>query len=595
MRKYDNQLEDFFGLAGSGGAPDETIRDSLAPRKLSFGSRLRLLPKVLSQRQRYTILILALFVVGGIIAAPITSYWHFTESVPAHGGRTTEGIVGEPRLINPLLAQLNDADRDLASVVFSGLYRYDGEGKLRPDLAKSMPEITSDGLSYSVTLKDNARWHDGVPVTADDIVFTVQTAQNKDYGATVPVRASWEGVTVERVSETVVVFHLRNRYAQFTGNLTLGMLPKHLWQDVKPINFTLSELNTKPVGSGPFRFASFTKNDLGHVSAYKLEAFDKFYDGKPFLDALEFKFYSSEDELIDAFNKNQIDSLGNISGSRLADLRFRGRITLHRLKMPRYYAVFFNQNQSKALSDKNVRLALNFATDRVAIINRTQGGNAFLINSPMLGGILDINANVKTYDFDPEQARAVLKAGGWVARDDGTLARGGVPLEVKITTSTWEEFTQVAQILKEQWEAVGVRVTLETLPTPQLQQVIRDRSYQSLLYGEILSPDPDPFSFWHSSQREGLGQNLALYDNKQADQLLEEARATLNPLERAQKYDEFQRVLIDDMPAAFLYSPHYLYGLSSSVLGFTTSLIALPSDRFTNVASWYTQTTRRFK
>ncbi len=153
----------------------------------------------------------------------------------------------------------------------------------------------------------------------------------------------------------------------------------------------------------------------------------------------------------------------------------------------------------------------------------------------------------------------------------------------------------VAEQVKEQWEKLGAKVTIETLPISQLQEVIRQRTYQILLFGEILTPDPDPFPLWHSSQREGLGGNLALYNNKTADKLLEEARQTLNPLERAQKYDEFQKVLIEDIPAVFLYSPHYLYGLDADVNGFDTELIAAPSDRFTNVVHWYLETKRQFK
>jgi len=598
MRKYDNQLEDFFGTKDPEGdaARSESIRDSLA-RKLSLRSRLRLLPKVLTKAERYTVLGLALAAVLAVAAIPLTSYLHFTESVPTRGGRVVEGILGEPRLINPLLAPANDADRDLAALIYSGLYRYDGQGQLVPDLAKSFPEITSDGLSYSVTLRDDARWHDGVPVTADDVVFTVQTAQNDDYGAPVPVRAAWKSVTVERASDRVVIFRLRNKYAQFPTNLTIGILPKHLWQDVKPINFPLSELNTKPIGSGPYIFSSLLKDDLGRLLSYKLTANDDFYGGRPNIDTFEFRFFGTEDELIEAFNKNQVDSVGFISGANVGRLKFGARIDLQSLRMPRYYALFFNQNQSKALSDKNVRLALNYATDRIGIINTTLDGKAFLINSPLMGGILDINPNVRAFDFDPDQAASVLKAGGWVASaSDNVLEKGkGNRLELRITTSTWPELAAVAQLVREQWEKLGAKVTVETLPISQLQQVIKDRSYQALLFGQIMSLDPDPFAVWHSSQRESPGLNLALYSNKTADRLLEEARGTLNPLERAQKYDEFQKVLLEDIPAVFLYSPHYLYGLDRSIHGFETGLISMPSDRFANVVHWYLDTERVFK
>ena len=596
MHKYDNQLEDFFGLNAGGGSPGrETIKDALT-RKLPLKSRLRLLPKVLGPAERYLVLGFALLAVVSLLAVPITTYYHYTTAVPTNGGTLVEGILGEPRLVNPLLSQTSDADRDLASLVFSGLYRYNGQGKLIPDMARSMPEITSDGLSYSVTLRDDARWHDGVPVTADDVVFTVQTAKNSDYGTPLAVRGNWQGVTVERAGERVVIFHLNSKYAQFPNILTLGILPKHLWADVKPSNFSLSELNIKPVGSGPLRFSSLVKNDLGQIISYKLEAWPQYYGGRIYIDGIEFEFYSTESELIDAFNNNDIDNIGYLSGENISELKFRSRINLEPLKMPRYYALFFNQTQSKALADKNVRLALNYATNRVQIINKAIDGNAFLINSPMMGGILDINPNVRTYDFDLAQAQAVLKAGGYTPNADGVLAKSkDATLELKITTSTWSELSAVAEQIKEQWETLGAKVTIETLPISQLQQVIKERDYQILLFGEIMNIDPDPFTMWHSSQRQEPGLNLALYKNDTADKLMEEARTTLNPLERRQKYDDFQKILVEDIPAVFLYSPHFLYGILRDVHGFDTHIISTPDGRFTDIRDWYIDTSRQFK
>lgn len=596
MRKFDNQLEDFFGLnAGGGGPSRETIKDALT-RKLPWKSRLRLLPKVLGRTERYLVLGFALLVIGSLLSIPLTTYYHYTNAVPASGGTLVEGILGEPRLVNPLLSQTSDADRDIASLVFSGLYRYNGQGKLVPEMARSMPEITSDGLSYSVTLRDDARWHDGVPVTADDVVFTVQTAQNSDYGAPLAVRGNWQGVTVERAGERVIIFHLKAKYAQFPNILTLGILPKHLWADVKPSNFSLSELNIKPVGSGPLRFTSLVKNNLGHIVSYKLSAWPQYYGGRVHIDGIEFRFYGAEEELIAAFNNNDIDNIGYLSGQNISALKFKSRINLEQLRMPRYYALFFNQTQSKALADKNIRLALNYATDRVHIINKAMDGNAFLINSPMMGGILDINPTVRTYDYDLAQAQSVLKAGGWTPNADGVPAKGkDALLELKITTSTWSELSAVAMQIKEQWEKLGVKITVETLPISQLQQVIKDRNYQILLFGEIMSIDPDPFAMWHSSQRQEPGLNLALYKNDTADKLMEEARATLNPLERRQKYDDFQKILIEDIPAVFLYSPHFLYGLTRDVRGFDTQIISTPDGRFTDIRDWYIDTSRQFK
>lgn len=595
MDTNNNQLDDFFGLKPEDDQKDqkESLRESLV-KKLSFGSRVRLLPKVLSKRERYWILGFALLALIALISIPVTSFYHFTVPIPSQGGTLSEGILGEPRLINPLLAQANDADRDLASLIYSGLMKYNEEGKLVPDLAKSAPEISSDGLSYTIYLKDNAFWHDGEKVTADDIIFTIQTAQNPDYAS--PQRVSWQGVDIEKINDYTIRFKLKNKYAQFMNNLTIGILPKHLWQYIKPINFSLSELNMKPIGSGPFKFSKLKKNRLGTIDSYELEANREYYDGRPHINLIILRFYTSESEMIAAYNRNEIQNVSFVSAQNLNDLKNKNRIELDQLELPRYFAVFFNQNQSKILSNKNVRLALNHATDRQTIIDKILSGKGVVIDSPMVSGILDVNSNVNSYTFDQTKANDILKTDGWGTPDaNGIVSKKDTRMTLKLTTSTWPELVEVANMIKDQWKQVGVEVTIEALPISQLQQVIKDREYQMLLFGEILNIDPDPFSLWHSSQKRDPGLNLALYDNKTADKILEEARQTINPIERRNKYDEFQKIVIDDAPAVFLYSPYYLYGQSKSIKGASTSLISMPSDRFANIERWYIDTSRSLK
>ncbi len=594
MGTNDHQLDDFFGLKPDDNEPSDkkTFRELLA-KKFSFASGFRLLPKVLSFRERYLILTFLVIGIGALMSVPFAIYYHYTSTRATDGGSFSEGIVGEPRFINPLLSQTNDADRDLVSLTYSGLLKYNEEGKLVPDLAKSY-EISSDGLTYTVYLRDDALWHDGQPFTADDVLYTIQTAQNSDYAS--PQRVAWQGVDVAKVNATTIMFKLKNPYAQFLNNLTLGILPAHIWQDVKPINFTLSEYNLKPIGTGYYRFSSFRKDKLGHIASYKLTVNKDHYGGRAHIDAIELKFYPSEDAMIQAYNTAEIQSLAFVSPENLRKLQFKSRLAIRRIKLPRYFAAFINQSQSKALADKNIRLALNYATDRKAILKRVLDDNGVIVNSPLIGGILDINPDVKSYEYDLDTAKKILAADGWANPNaNGILTKGKDTLAITITTSTWPELATVAGLLKDQWKNAGVDVTIQTLPISQLQQTIKERAYQMLLFGEILNIDPDPFSLWHSSQKRDPGLNLALYDNKTADGILEDARQTLNPLDRAKKYDDFQKLVIEDVPAIFLYSPSYLYAQNKDIRGFSTAIISMPSDRFANINHWYIDTKRSFK
>ena len=605
----EKQLDDFFGFnsGNKNKKHHEGIKETLT-KNPDKRSQIRLLAKILSKKERYFILLLLLTIVGALVSIPFTAYHHFTKPAPNFGGSFVEGIVGEPLHINPLLlSQTGDADRDLANLIYSGLLKYNGQGKLVPDLAKSY-EISSDGLNYTIYLKENAKWHDNTPVTADDVVFTIQTAQNGDYNSL--QRVNWLGIEVEKLNETTLIFKLKNKYAQFLNNLTIRILPKHLWENVKPSNFALSELNLKPVGSGPYKFSKLKKDKLGLIQSYELTANRNFYDGRPYINDIELKFYNSESVMIDAYNKNEIDNLGALSAKNLKKIKFKQRVVLEKIKMPRYFSLFFNQSQSKLLSDKNLRLALAHATNKKALIDTLLDGNGIEINSPLIGEILDINTDTDNYGYDQDASKKILHDAGWDSSDENgilikkpdnsKLKKGEKPkptqtLSFKITTSTLPELTEAANIIKEQWKQVGVNVEVESLPTIDLQQAIKDRSYQILLFGEILNIDPDPFVLWHSSQKRDPGLNLALYDNKNADKLLEDARQNLNPMERAKSYDDFQKLIVAHLPAIFLYSPFYIYGRSKDIQGFDSSIIAIPSDRFSNIERWYINTKRVFK
>jgi len=569
------------------------------------------LPKILSKKERWLVLTLTIVAIGSLIAIPISSYFHFTKPIPDFGGSWTEGMVGAPKQINPLLAQINDVDRDISKLVYAGLTKYNEEGRIVMDLAESY-DISKDGLTYTFRLRDELVWHDEEPLSADDIVFTILIVQNPNYNSLQAI--NWQGVEVSKIDQKTIEFKLKNKYAQFLNNTTLGIMPKHVWEGVKPINFGLSEFNVKPIGSGPYEFRKFKRDEFGNIKSYELNSFEGYYDGQPFIDKIKFKFYLSEQELLDAYNDGNIDGFV-ASPSQLALLKFRQKTLLNNLKLPRYFSIFFNQNQSSVLSDDGVRIALNYATDKREIIDDILDGNGTIVDSPMLSGILSINSPSVSYNFNTEKANQVLDDNDWlylteeeILDDEGRLFNEEIVpfrfkkpeeseqdhtlLRIELTTSDWPELVQVAEEIKKQWQVVGAQVDLLILPLPELQQAIRDRDYEALLFGEVLNLDPDPFSFWHSSQKKSPGLNLALYDNDTADTLLEETRQTIDRIERKNKYGEFQNVLLKDAPAVFLYSPDFIYVQSKKVKGNNTTTISIPSDRFGSVNEWYVDTRR---
>lgn len=548
------------------------------------------LAKLLSKKERYVILGLSLLIIGSTGAIPISYYFNITEAKPDFGGEFTEGLIGEPRFINPLLLQ-TDTDRDLAQLIYSGLLKNDGQGNFIPDLAESF-SVSDDGLVYRFNLRKNIKWHDGINFSADDIIFTVKIAQNQDFSS--PQKINWQGVETVKVDDLTLEFRLKNPYAQFINNLSLGILPSHLWKDVKAGNFILSELNLKPIGTGPYKFFKLKKDRLGRITSYELSADENYYLNGPFIESINFNFYTSEEDLIQSFNLSGVESLAGISPNNLTDLRFPGKVKINELKIPRYFAVFFNQNQSEVLSDKNVRLALAHSVNKDKIIESIQG-RGFKVDSPILPEIFDdFEDSVKKYDYNPDFVRQILENSGWQDKNgDGIREKGDRLLEIQLVVPLRKDFIAIGGELKKDWEEVGMKIDLITASIIELQQnYIQPRTYQMLLFGEVLNIEPDPFSFWHSSQKKDPGLNLALYDASGADKLLEEARQSLNPIIRANKYNDFQNLVIEDLPAIFLYSPYYIYPQAKKIKGFESKLMGLPSERFVNVADWHIETQR---
>ncbi|TSC91811.1 MAG: Uncharacterized protein CEN90_275 [Parcubacteria group bacterium Licking1014_17] len=566
-------------------------------------------PKMLSKKERYLVVALLIVAVISFIYIPLNIYRHYTIVVPAHGGSFVEGVAGQPISINPLLAQTNDADKDIANLIYAGLMKYGENGTLAYDMAKSHV-ISGDGLTYTFTLKDNLVWHDGTPVTADDVIFTILTAQNPDYGSF--QRINWQGVDVAKVDDKTVVFKLKNRYAQFLNNCTLGIMPRHIWESVSPSNFNLYAKNLAPIGAGPYKFNKLRRDSSGNVASVELLSFKEYYDGEPYISKVTFQFFGSENEVIKSYNENRIDAFSPSSPKIVDSVKPQNLVVTDEIKIPRYFAVFFNQNKSQALSDKSVRVALNYATDKKTILDGVLSGKGSIVDSPLISGITGIPNPTVRYDYDAEKAKAELEKADWTFPAEGnarqkeikvtqtsgkktTTTTETVNLSVEITTSNWPELVSVAAALKEQWEKLGVFVSIKTLSLAELQQAIKDRSYEALLFGEVLSVDPDPFSFWHSSQKKDPGLNLALYDNKNADKLLEDARETLDNDARISKYASLQNTILADAPALFLYSPYYLYIHSSRIKNIVLSPISIPPERFDNTGKWYIDTQRVFK
>jgi peptide/nickel transport system substrate-binding protein len=522
----------------------------------------------------------------------------FLVEIPRTGGSITEGVVGSPRFINPLLA-ITDADRDLISLVYSGLLRTAPDGSLSPDLAQSY-EATEDGRSYIFTLRGDAVFHDGKPVTADDVVYTIEKA--KDPLLKSPKWASWTDVTVEKLDTLRVKLTPKGAYAPFLQNATLGILPKHLWKNITNDQFPFSSNNIDAIGSGPYRIKHVERSKAGVPIAFTLTPFTSYTRDRAHIETLTMRFYSNEDALVNAYRNGEIESISSVSPN-IADKLHSEGARIEQTTLLRVFGIFFNQNRAQVLAGKDVRSALSLAIDKERILSEVLHNYGSVINRPVPPGLLpELKKEIATStDVRLATARTILAKNGWILSTttnvyEKTVKKQKTVLSFSLATPSTPELKAAAEIVAENWRSLGVAVEVNVFEPGDLNSsVIRPRKYDALLFGEIIGHDLDLYPFWHSSQRNDPGYNIAMYTNLTADKLLDEARYTQHNEERIKKYLAFEAELEKDIPAIFLYSPHFTYVVPERLQGFTIGSIAIPAERFSDITHWYIETDRVWK
>ena len=522
-------------------------------------------------------------------------------SVPAYGGSVSEGIIGAPRFINPILAN-SPVDQDLVSLIYSGLMRKNPDGTLSPDLAEKY-EMSKNGLIYTFTLKDKIYFQDGEPVTADDVIFTINKV--KDSIIKSPRKADWDGVTATKINDKTIEFTLRQPYPSFLKNATIGVMPRSLW-DNSPIE--LNEANISPIGSGPYMIKSFAKESSGVINSYELISFKKFILGEPYIKTISLHFYSNEDDLIKALGNNEVDQISSVTPLN-ADILKERNYQIDSSVLPRVFGLFFNQNQNQLFPDKIITQAIDQVIDKDKIVREVLFGYGVAIDNPIPPNMIAYQKLNEKDDISREEilknAQNILAKDGWSKGSDGFLQKTttdknkkkkNTALEFSISTGNSPELVKTAELIQRDLAAVGIKVNIKTFEVGNLNQnVIRPRNYDSLLFGQIINHESDLFAFWHSSQRKDPGLNIALYTNAKVDKILEDASIIVDEQQRIKKYAQFEDEIKKDMPVVFLYSPNFIYVVSPKIKGFSFDRIISSTDRFSNVYSWYTETENVWK
>lgn len=593
-----------------------------SPRRIPGLSQLRYAKQLLSRAERRVVLLSSL-VLAAALATAGGAYIHgHTARLPALGGTLTEALLGQPKFINPLDALANDTDRDLVKLVYSGLFRLEGLTAV-PDLAEKY-EWSNDNKTLTVTLRTGAVFHDEQPVTADDAVFTYESIL--DPARNSPLAGSFRGVKVSRQDDRTVVFDLEKTDANFLNKLAIGLLPAHLWQDLPAASARLSDLNLKPIGSGPYLVKAFTRDSLGNIHSFTLERNPRFYGQQPYVKTLVFQFYPDRTQALEAFKGNLVDAIAFVGQAELEKSGVSARIRNIRLDLPQETVAFFNL-KDKTLANKDVRQALSLAVDRNELIDAFRG-SAVAVSGPFPFGEVDASST----RTDVELARSILTKTGWVMPPTGNVRvweppkkaapppakpqTGGrnAAAETAATTtaaaasSTNElalsilipddpDLQAAAETLKRQWSLIGAKVEIQAVPMEELlRKATRERQTQVVLLNLYLGTEQDLMPFFWSGNAAVRGLNISGLSDRTVDDALEATRNATSTEALQSARQKLTRALDSANPAVFLVRPVQHYLISNRIQGTSEAYpIAEPSSRFDDLPKWYAKTSWQWK
>ena len=481
---------------------------------------------------------------------------HFLVTLPVYGGELSIGEIGAPRFINPLLTQ-SQSDRDLTTLVFAGLFRKNGNNT-EPLLAENV-EITEDGKKYTIKIREDAIFHDGQPVTAHDVLWTINAIQDPLIKS--PYQSLWDGVVFKEVDEKTVEIELSAPYSGFLEQLDIGIMPAHIWEQVPVDHIIFSEYNLSPIGSGPFIVTSITKDSAGIPVMVGLEAFRGFADGRPFIQNLQMLFFENNESLLQAYGDREIESF--FTERQDIDEMILEDSVVSKHPTSKHIYLFLNQNLSPILRNADVRQAI----DKIINNDDINGGEKLLQDQKWV-------KNQTTQIYEKEIDDEVTQ------------------LSFSIATTSFSDLDDLAVSIRNKLFQAGILARVQVFEPGSLkQEIIRERAFESLIFGQNIEHPADLFAFWHSSQKLDPGLNISLFENSRADKVLENIRESVDIEEMLNAEQDFFEILETENPAIHLQNIQLLHVLPGKIEGYAKDIILdNAEDRLANINSWFIET-----
>ncbi len=631
---------------------DVQMVQAIHSKKLPNLKQIRRVGNILSDAERRVIKTAILVLILGVAWSFLVIVDDYRVKVPKVGGKYTEAVVGSPQLVNPIFASLNDIDLDITKLTYTGLMRYTKNQELIPDLAESYT-ISDDKKTYIFNLRKDIAWHDGNPFTARDVLYTIQTIQDPFVNSPLLVGFKGVGVealddyTVQfELQEPFSPFLGSLTVGILPEHVWFDVSPERMRlhrQNIQPVGtgpFMFKKLTKDDTGF------IFNYDLVRFEKFYREPAFIEEFSFQFFGE------YEGPSGAIQSLRSQRVDGLSFVPHD-LKEKVERKSINLHTLQLPQYTALFFNQDEQALLKDANLREAMALALDKDRILRDALKDEGKIINSPILPGFPGFDPNVETNPYDRVKANEILDK-NWnrisaeefrekrreqlleereealdtaatstlavvseegetstTTEKDNILAeietildnelnsaqtfyrqtKEGKTLVLDLVTADTPEYRSASALMAGFWQEIGIKTNIELVDPKEISRLtLKDRDYDVLLYGMILGSDPDQYPFWHSTQIDFPGLNLARYVNRSVDTLLQNIRETDDETKVEELSKQFQEKILADKPAIFLYMPTYTYATREALQGLDVIRIFHPADRFANVTEWFLET-----
>ncbi len=507
-----------------------------------------------------------------------------------------EGLIGNVERLNPVLSYYSETDSAINKLVYSSLFKQSSEGYPVGDLVESWG-VSVDGLEYNFKLREGILWHDGEPLTTNDVIFTIQTIMGAESLAPDDIKTLWNSVEIKQFDQYSFKLTLPTPYAPFVDFLNFGIIPYHIYGSMSYAQMMNQESNFEPIGSGPYQFDSLYLEE-GVIKGINLVANENYYLGAPHIKNFNFRLYDDEAKLVEAYQSNLIN--GFLATSPEIFDAAKDDINMHMYTeiLPVLNLAVFNLDNSDVLflQDADIREALLMAVNREWIVNQILGNRAIIADSPIFPDVWAYVSDMLAHTYDPEGAIKILQEKEYTYATTDALVRSNGDITMAMTLLYPDDlpvYEEIATYLQDSWNDIGVSVTLEAMDFNDMvntKLTTRDFEAALLAYDMRGYPDPDPYMFWHQTQAK-TGQNYSVWNNRLASEYLEQARVNTDTDTRRDLYERFQTHFAYEVPAILLYYPTVSYNVSVNIKGVQIGSLYDLTNRFNYVNEWYFEDT----